>query len=172
MPAGTVNPSQCQARVEGARPRFSPTPCSASSPSWCRGLPRCETSQSARRSARAAPLEHPAVETSLPLRRSASQTQAQDRVAARRGPLRPDAGVRVRAARLPSGPWTVARAALAALAALCSGCRRSRRPPVRQSQPRPSPLRPPRPRRPPSVACARGRELSALGARCGSHQPR
>lgn len=41
-------------------------PRSASSPSWCRGLPRVETLLSGKRSAPAAPLESPAGGTSLP----------------------------------------------------------------------------------------------------------
>ncbi|XP_031201552.1 atherin-like [Mastomys coucha] len=78
---------------------------------------------------------------------SASQAQAEDPVAARRGPLRPDAELRVRAARLPSGPWTAAaRAALAALSSGCSKC--SGRPPFHAAPPlraRPAPAALPAP---------------------------
>lgn len=54
-------------------------------------------------------------------------------------------------------------AALAALAALCPGCRRSPRPPVSASPAPPLRARP-APAALPAPACARGRELSALGA--------
>lgn len=89
-------------------------------------------------------------------------------MAARRGPLRPDAELRVRAARLPSGPWTAARAALVALAALCSGCsKRSGRPPVHVAPPRPAPplrVRPASSALPAPPVHTAGSELSALGA--------